>query len=94
MPLGFSYILTYTESVCRCTAIQKKLCNECGYHGDFFVFQLEGCFPDSMSRCAELLNNNIDVDFVDINSGCPIDLVYKKVYTHTPWKDTVTHIII
>ncbi|XP_046716244.1 tRNA-dihydrouridine(47) synthase [NAD(P)(+)]-like [Silurus meridionalis] len=45
---------------------------------DVFGVQLEGCFPDSMTRCAELLNHNIDVDFVDINSGCPIDLVYKK----------------
>ncbi|KAG7324671.1 hypothetical protein KOW79_012687 [Hemibagrus wyckioides] len=45
---------------------------------DIFGVQLEGCFPDTMTRCAELLNNNIDVDFVDINSGCPIDLVYKK----------------
>ena len=41
--------------------------------------QVEGCFPDTMTRCAELINNNTDVDFVDINSGCPIDLVYKKV---------------
>ncbi|XP_076157763.1 tRNA-dihydrouridine(47) synthase [NAD(P)(+)]-like [Alosa pseudoharengus] len=45
---------------------------------DLFGVQLEGCFPDTMTRCAELLNNNIDVDFVDINSGCPIDLVFKK----------------
>ncbi|XP_061110657.1 tRNA-dihydrouridine(47) synthase [NAD(P)(+)]-like [Conger conger] len=45
---------------------------------DFFGVQLEGCFPDTMTRCAELLNKNIEVDFVDINSGCPIDLVYKK----------------
>ncbi|XP_076862751.1 tRNA-dihydrouridine(47) synthase [NAD(P)(+)]-like isoform X2 [Brachyhypopomus gauderio] len=45
---------------------------------DLFGVQLEGCFPDTMTRCAELLNENIDVDFVDINSGCPIDLVYKK----------------
>ncbi|XP_067267440.1 tRNA-dihydrouridine(47) synthase [NAD(P)(+)]-like [Chanodichthys erythropterus] len=45
---------------------------------DLFGVQLEGCFPDTMTRCAELLNQNIDVDFVDINSGCPIDLVYKK----------------
>ncbi|KAK3558602.1 hypothetical protein QTP86_021657, partial [Hemibagrus guttatus] len=45
---------------------------------DIFGVQLEGCFPDTMTRCAELLNHNIDVDFVDINSGCPIDLVYKK----------------
>lgn len=45
---------------------------------DVFGVQVEGCFPDTMTRCAELINNNIDVDFVDINSGCPIDLVYKK----------------
>lgn len=45
---------------------------------DLFGVQVEGCFPDTMTRCAELINNNIDVDFVDINSGCPIDLVYKK----------------
>ncbi|XP_077086294.1 tRNA-dihydrouridine(47) synthase [NAD(P)(+)]-like isoform X2 [Siphateles boraxobius] len=45
---------------------------------DLFGVQLEGCFPDTMTRCAELLNQHIDVDFVDINSGCPIDLVYKK----------------
>ncbi|CAJ1083394.1 tRNA-dihydrouridine(47) synthase -like isoform X2 [Notolabrus celidotus] [Xyrichtys novacula] len=45
---------------------------------DVFGVQVEGCFPDSMTRCAELINKNIEVDFVDINSGCPIDLVYKK----------------
>uniref|UniRef100_A0AAY4CFK3 tRNA-dihydrouridine(47) synthase [NAD(P)(+)] n=1 Tax=Denticeps clupeoides TaxID=299321 RepID=A0AAY4CFK3_9TELE len=45
---------------------------------DLFGVQLEGCFPDTMTRCAELLNDNIEVDFVDINSGCPIDLVFKK----------------
>lgn len=45
---------------------------------DLFGVQVEGCFPDTMTRCAELINNNLEVDFVDINSGCPIDLVYKK----------------
>uniref|UniRef100_A0A1A7YC28 tRNA-dihydrouridine(47) synthase [NAD(P)(+)] n=1 Tax=Iconisemion striatum TaxID=60296 RepID=A0A1A7YC28_9TELE len=45
---------------------------------DLFGVQVEGCFPDTMTRCAELINNYTDVDFVDINSGCPIDLVYKK----------------
>nr|XP_042697406.1 tRNA-dihydrouridine(47) synthase [NAD(P)(+)]-like isoform X3 [Chrysemys picta bellii] len=39
---------------------------------------LEGAFPDTMTRCAELLNQTIEMDFVDINVGCPIDLVYKK----------------
>ncbi|XP_077346965.1 tRNA-dihydrouridine(47) synthase [NAD(P)(+)]-like isoform X2 [Lithobates pipiens] len=45
---------------------------------DLFGVQLEGSFPDTMTKCAELLNRTIDVDFVDINVGCPIDLVYKK----------------
>lgn len=41
--------------------------------------QLEGAFPDTMTKCAELLNRTVQVDFVDINVGCPIDLVFKKV---------------
>ncbi|XP_041823201.1 tRNA-dihydrouridine(47) synthase [NAD(P)(+)]-like isoform X2 [Melanotaenia boesemani] len=45
---------------------------------DLFGVQVEGCFPDTMTRCAELINSYTDVDFVDVNSGCPIDLVYKK----------------
>ena len=34
-----------------------------------------------MSRCAELLNQEAEMDFIDINIGCPIDLVFKKVFT-------------
>lgn len=45
---------------------------------DIFGVQLEGAFPDTMTKCAELLNRTVEVDFVDINVGCPIDLVYKK----------------
>uniref|UniRef100_A0A452FI04 tRNA-dihydrouridine(47) synthase [NAD(P)(+)] n=1 Tax=Capra hircus TaxID=9925 RepID=A0A452FI04_CAPHI len=45
---------------------------------DIFGVQLEGAFPDTMTKCAELLNRTIEVDFVDINVGCPIDLVFKK----------------
>ncbi|XP_040846708.1 tRNA-dihydrouridine(47) synthase [NAD(P)(+)]-like isoform X2 [Ochotona curzoniae] len=45
---------------------------------DLFGVQLEGAFPDSMTKCAELLNRTVEVDFVDVNVGCPIDLVYKK----------------
>ncbi|XP_050790215.1 tRNA-dihydrouridine(47) synthase [NAD(P)(+)]-like isoform X1 [Gopherus flavomarginatus] len=48
------------------------------YTEDLFGVQLEGAFPDTMTRCAELLNQTIEMDFVDINVGCPIDLVYKK----------------
>ncbi|XP_068189769.1 tRNA-dihydrouridine(47) synthase [NAD(P)(+)]-like [Antennarius striatus] len=45
---------------------------------DVFGVQVEGCFPDTMTQCAELINNHTEVDFVDINSGCPIESVYKK----------------
>lgn len=49
-----------------------------------YLVQLEGAFPDTMTKCAELLNRTIDVDFVDVNVGCPIDLVYKKVLVALP----------
>ncbi|XP_030846055.1 tRNA-dihydrouridine(47) synthase [NAD(P)(+)]-like [Strongylocentrotus purpuratus] len=45
---------------------------------DVFGVQLCGGFPDTMTRCAELLNDRLDIDFIDINVGCPIDLVYHK----------------
>ncbi|EHB15113.1 tRNA-dihydrouridine synthase 3-like protein [Heterocephalus glaber] len=45
---------------------------------DIFGVQLAGAFPDTMTKCAELLSRTVEVDFVDINVGCPIDLVYKK----------------
>lgn len=41
--------------------------------------QLCGSFPDTMTKCAELLQNEVPIDFVDINIGCPIDLVFKQV---------------
>nr|XP_054767655.1 tRNA-dihydrouridine(47) synthase [NAD(P)(+)]-like [Lytechinus pictus] len=45
---------------------------------DVFGVQLCGAFPDTMTKCAELLNNTIDIDFIDVNVGCPIDMVYHK----------------
>jgi len=45
---------------------------------DFYGVQLCGCSPPQMARVAQLIEENIDCDFVDINMGCPIDLVFKK----------------
>lgn len=32
-----------------------------------------------MTKCAELLQENIDIDFLDVNLGCPIDQIYRQV---------------
>ena len=42
---------------------------------DFFGVQVCGSKPDEMKKLAYLLRSQISVDFVDINSGCPIDMV-------------------
>ena len=33
-----------------------------------------------MIKCAQLLDEQTDIDFIDINMGCPIDLIYKQVF--------------
>ena len=40
--------------------------------------QVCGGFPDAMTRCAQMLEEQVDVDFVDVNCGCPIDLICSK----------------
>ena len=46
---------------------------------DIFGIQVCGCQPHQMGRVAQLVEDgHIDVDFVDINLGCPIDMVYKR----------------
>lgn len=45
---------------------------------DLFGIQLAGAYPDTMTKACQVINENMKVDFVDINSGCPIDLVFDK----------------
>ncbi len=45
---------------------------------DIFGAQTCGSHPDQLSRVAELLDNETDVDFVDVNMGCPINGVCSK----------------
>jgi tRNA-dihydrouridine synthase 3 len=32
-----------------------------------------------MTRCAQMLEETTHIDFIDINLGCPIELVYQQV---------------
>lgn len=45
---------------------------------DVFGVQICGGHPDVMTRCSQMLNEQISVDFIDVNMGCPLDFVYKK----------------
>lgn len=42
---------------------------------DVFGVQIAGGHGDQMARVCELLTRETDIDFIDINMGCPIDLV-------------------
>ncbi|XP_020587460.1 tRNA-dihydrouridine(47) synthase [NAD(P)(+)]-like [Phalaenopsis equestris] len=45
---------------------------------DFFGVQICGAYPDSIARTIELIDEQCEVDFIDINMGCPIDLIVNK----------------
>ncbi|XP_012538348.1 tRNA-dihydrouridine(47) synthase [NAD(P)(+)]-like [Monomorium pharaonis] len=45
---------------------------------DIFGVQLCGNNPGVLTRCAQLLNHEINVDYIDLNLGCPIDLIYRQ----------------
>jgi len=45
---------------------------------DVFGVQICGGFPDTVARCCQLLGDVVDCDFIDVNMGCPIDLVCGK----------------
>lgn len=46
---------------------------------DVFGVQIAGAHVDTMSKCTQLLNDTCDIDFIDINVGCPIDLIFEMV---------------
>ncbi|XP_068227113.1 tRNA-dihydrouridine(47) synthase [NAD(P)(+)]-like [Palaemon carinicauda] len=45
---------------------------------DLFGVQLCGSNAEAMTKCAQLLDEQTNIDFIDINMGCPIDLIYKQ----------------
>lgn len=45
---------------------------------DIFGVQVCGNNPYVLTKCAQLLDNEFDIDFIDLNLGCPIEMVYKQ----------------
>ncbi|KAH9696650.1 tRNA-dihydrouridine(47) synthase (NAD(P)(+))-like [Citrus sinensis] len=45
---------------------------------DLFGVQICGAYPDTLARTVELIDQQCTVDFIDINMGCPIDIVVNK----------------
>ncbi|KAL0726260.1 hypothetical protein Bca4012_022353 [Brassica carinata] len=45
---------------------------------DLFGVQICGSYPDTVARVVELIDRECTVDFIDINMGCPIDMVVNK----------------
>lgn len=45
---------------------------------DLFGVQICGAYPDIVARAVELIERECVVDFIDINMGCPIDIVVNK----------------
>ncbi|KAL1116494.1 hypothetical protein AAG570_004966 [Ranatra chinensis] len=54
-------------------ALVKKHASE-----SIFGVQICGKNEHVMARCAQVLQENAEIDFIDINLGCPIDWVYEQ----------------
>lgn len=45
---------------------------------DLFGVQICGAYPDTIAKTVELIEKECTIDFIDINMGCPIDIVVNK----------------
>ena len=45
---------------------------------NLFGVQLCGSNQQILAKATKLINDNCDVDFIDLNCGCPIDFVYRN----------------
>lgn len=49
---------------------------------DLFGVQLCANNPQLLTFACQLLKENAEVDFIDLNLGCPIELIYGQVMDH------------
>ncbi len=71
--------LTSGTSACRKAEIAQEWSLTRRHESEnIFGVQVAASSVDTITQCAELLSENINVDFIDINAGCPIDLIYNK----------------
>jgi len=66
-----------------CNSLSKGLVNEWALmrrhpSETFFGVQIAGSHPDQVARACEIINKTCDVDFVDLNIGCPISQLTDK----------------
>lgn len=54
-------------------ALLRRHCVE-----DVFGVQICGAHPDTVARTAEIIDQECEVSFIDVNVGCPIDLIVNK----------------
>lgn len=45
---------------------------------DIFGIQICGNNPCMLTKSAQVLQENVDMDFLDLNLGCPLDQIYKQ----------------
>ena len=53
-------------------ALLRRHCSE-----DIFGVQICGSSTEIMTKTAQLINETCEIDFIDINMGCPLDFVYR-----------------
>lgn len=47
--------------------------------------QVCGGYPDAMAHVAQLIEEHVDASFVDVNMGCPIDLICNRQAGEASW---------
>lgn len=45
---------------------------------DIFGVQIAGGKAEVVAKCCELLQAEADIDYIDLNCGCPIDMIFKS----------------